>query len=42
LFIETHPNPQEALCDAASMLKLDFLEGMLEKCLEIYKIVNNS
>jgi len=41
LFIETHPNPQEALCDAASMLKLDFLEGLLEKCLEIYKVVNN-
>lgn len=40
LFIETHPQPQEALCDAASMLKLDLLESILEKCLEIYSIVN--
>ena len=42
LFIETHPNPQEALCDAASMLKLDFLEEILERCIEIYKVVNRT
>ncbi len=41
LFIETHPEPCEALCDASSMLKLDYLEGILEKCVEIYSIINN-
>jgi 2-dehydro-3-deoxyphosphooctonate aldolase (KDO 8-P synthase) len=40
LFIETHPHPEEALCDASSMLKLDYLEKILEKVVEIYKIVN--
>jgi len=40
LFIETHPNPQDALCDAASMLKLDSLKDLLEKCLQIYNVVN--
>jgi 2-dehydro-3-deoxyphosphooctonate aldolase (KDO 8-P synthase) len=29
LFIETHPNPSEALSDAASQLKLDLLEDLL-------------
>ncbi|MEN3013733.1 MAG: 3-deoxy-8-phosphooctulonate synthase [Endomicrobiia bacterium] len=42
LFIETHPCPQEALCDASSMLKLEYLEGILEKCIEIYKIINEN
>ncbi|MFN3551143.1 MAG: 3-deoxy-8-phosphooctulonate synthase [Endomicrobiia bacterium] len=41
LFIETHPQPQDALCDAASMLKLDYLENILEKVVEIYKIVKS-
>lgn len=40
LFIETHICPQEALCDASSMLKLDYLEEILEKCIEIYNIIN--
>lgn len=39
LFIETHPQPQDALCDAASMLKLDYLEEILKKSSEIYNIV---
>ncbi|MCX7957382.1 MAG: 3-deoxy-8-phosphooctulonate synthase [Endomicrobia bacterium] len=41
LFIETHLNPEEALCDSSSMLKLDNLKSILEKCVEIYNIVNN-
>jgi 2-dehydro-3-deoxyphosphooctonate aldolase (KDO 8-P synthase) len=35
LFIETHPNPAEAKSDGANMLRLDKLEGLLEKVLKI-------
>jgi 2-dehydro-3-deoxyphosphooctonate aldolase (KDO 8-P synthase) len=31
VFIETHPNPAKAKSDAASQLKLDLLEGLLEQ-----------
>jgi 2-dehydro-3-deoxyphosphooctonate aldolase (KDO 8-P synthase) len=31
LFIETHPDPQNAKSDGANMLHLDLLEGMLER-----------
>lgn len=31
LFIETHPNPPEALSDAASQLKLDLLEELIRQ-----------
>jgi len=36
LFLETHPQPEEALCDAASMLPLDKLERLLATCRDIY------
>ena len=39
LFIETHPNPADAKSDSASMLQLDRLESILEKCIEIRNIV---
>jgi len=39
LFIETHPNPAEAKSDGANMLRLDKLEGLLEKLTEIRKVV---
>ncbi|MCC6276879.1 MAG: 3-deoxy-8-phosphooctulonate synthase [Oligoflexia bacterium] len=39
LFIETHPNPREALCDGASMLRLDLLEPMMKQCLAISKAI---
>ncbi len=39
LFLEVHPNPKEALCDAASMLRLDYLEDLLTEVLAINKIV---
>jgi 2-dehydro-3-deoxyphosphooctonate aldolase (KDO 8-P synthase) len=39
LFIETHPNPSEALCDAASQMLLDDLEEYLKPLLEINAIV---
>lgn len=37
LFIETHPDPAQASSDAASMLRLDQLESVLEKCVAVRK-----
>ncbi|HEX5654520.1 MAG TPA: 3-deoxy-8-phosphooctulonate synthase [Chitinophagaceae bacterium] len=39
LFIETHPNPSQALSDGANMLQLDLLEELLVQCLKIRKAV---
>jgi len=39
LFLEVHPEPCKALCDAASMLKLEFLEELLTQIIEIRKII---
>lgn len=39
LFIETHPNPKEAKSDGANMLRLDLLEGLLEKLVRIREAV---
>jgi len=38
LFIEVHPNPQNALCDAASQLCMTDLEKFLKPLLEIHDI----
>ena len=35
LFIETHPNPAVAKSDGANMLRLDLLEGLLEKLVKL-------
>lgn len=40
LFMETHPNPSIAKSDAANMLPLDQLEGILTRLLRIYRAVN--
>jgi 2-dehydro-3-deoxyphosphooctonate aldolase (KDO 8-P synthase) len=40
LFIETHPNPAIAKSDGANMLKLDLLEGLLEKLVKLRKAVS--
>jgi 2-dehydro-3-deoxyphosphooctonate aldolase (KDO 8-P synthase) len=40
LFIETHPEPNKALCDASSMLPLKELKNLLIKAKKIYDIVN--
>lgn len=40
LFIETHPNPAVAKSDGANMLKLDLLEGLLEKLVRIRAAVS--
>lgn len=37
LFIETHPNPLQALSDGANMLQLDLLEELLQKLVRIRK-----
>jgi 2-dehydro-3-deoxyphosphooctonate aldolase (KDO 8-P synthase) len=37
IFIETHPNPKEALSDGANMLQLNKLENLLEKLIKIRK-----
>lgn len=40
LFIETHPCPSEALCDAASQLEVSKLEEFMKPLIEIHNIVN--
>jgi 2-dehydro-3-deoxyphosphooctonate aldolase (KDO 8-P synthase) len=39
IFIETHPEPQKALCDAASQLFLDDLEQFLLPLIDIHAVV---
>jgi 2-dehydro-3-deoxyphosphooctonate aldolase (KDO 8-P synthase) len=38
IFIETHPNPEQALCDAASQLCVYDLEAFIEPLVEIHDI----
>ena len=39
LFLETHPQPEKALCDPDSMLKLENLDKLLEKAVAVYDAV---
>jgi 2-dehydro-3-deoxyphosphooctonate aldolase (KDO 8-P synthase) len=39
LFFEVHPEPDEALCDAACMMRLDDLEDTLIQCKRIFNII---
>lgn len=39
IFLETHPNPAVAKSDGANMLKLDYLEDLLQKLVAIRKVV---
>ncbi len=41
LFIETHPDPNNALCDAACMINLSDMEKMLIACRDIYALVSS-
>lgn len=41
LFIETHEDPSVAKSDGANMLKLDLLEGLLEKLVRIREAIQN-
>lgn len=38
LFIETHPEPEKALSDAATQLPLDKLEDLVKKCIDLYNL----
>jgi 2-dehydro-3-deoxyphosphooctonate aldolase (KDO 8-P synthase) len=42
LFVETHPEPQNALSDAGAMLPLDKLEQLLEEVLSVYEAGKNN
>jgi 2-dehydro-3-deoxyphosphooctonate aldolase (KDO 8-P synthase) len=39
IFLETHPNPAIALSDGANMLRLDYLEALLEKLVRIKEAI---
>ncbi len=39
LFIETHPQPEKAISDAATQLPLENLEALIEKCLKIRAVL---
>lgn len=41
LFIECHPSPFDAACDASSMVPLDKMKELLEQALEIADVVRN-
>lgn len=40
LFMEIHPDPSKALCDAACMLPLSKVQSVVETCKQIFDIVN--
>lgn len=40
LFMETHPDPSQAKSDGANMLRLDLIEGLLTRLVEIRQVVN--
>jgi 2-dehydro-3-deoxyphosphooctonate aldolase (KDO 8-P synthase) len=42
VFLETHPEPHEALCDAMSMTRLDQMEGLLERLKSIHHALEAS
>ena len=39
LFLETHPRPSQALCDASSMIPLNEMEGLLRQTKAIHDLV---
>ncbi len=41
IFIETHPEPDRALCDGPNSLPLQEISGLLENLVSIYKIVSD-
>jgi 2-dehydro-3-deoxyphosphooctonate aldolase (KDO 8-P synthase) len=41
LFMEIHPDPSKALCDAACMLPLSQVQNLVETCKQIFDIVNS-
>ncbi len=41
LFVETHPNPDQAISDAANQVRLDTMEGLLRQAIEIDNLIHN-
>jgi 2-dehydro-3-deoxyphosphooctonate aldolase (KDO 8-P synthase) len=41
LFIETHPDPATAKSDGANMLRLNLIEGLLERLIQIRRTINS-
>ncbi len=41
LFLETHPNPMEAKCDAASQLNLKHIEALLKMAIDVRKAIKS-
>lgn len=39
LFLETHPNPDAALCDGANMIPLAEMGSLIDRAIEIYSIM---
>ena len=42
LFIETHPDPDKAISDAANQVRLSDMKNLLEQALEIEKTINSN
>jgi 2-dehydro-3-deoxyphosphooctonate aldolase (KDO 8-P synthase) len=42
LFLETHPDPDKAKCDAACMIPTDWLIDLVSDCAAIFDVVKNS
>ena len=42
LFMEVHPNPDQALCDGPNSLPLDEVEGLLRQLLKVRRAVEES
>jgi 2-dehydro-3-deoxyphosphooctonate aldolase (KDO 8-P synthase) len=40
-FIEAHPSPPDALCDAASQYALDDLESFMRPLIDIHNLVRS-
>ncbi len=40
LFLEVHPDPENAKSDAASVLPLDWLEELIVVCSKIHRVVH--
>ena len=41
IFMETHPNPEKALSDAATQLPLSKIDETIKHLLDIYRVVKN-
>jgi 2-dehydro-3-deoxyphosphooctonate aldolase (KDO 8-P synthase) len=41
LFVETHPEPMQGACDAASMFRLDQMEQLVKTAVEIHDLVQS-